>query len=103
MELVKVKFKSGWALAERGKIGQSRADVGLKGVWELYGIPAEADSTTDIDTAEAQGAHTDMPISLADLTKADLIKIAERGGLSVTDRMTKQQIADLITAHGAGD
>lgn len=33
---------------------------------------------------------------LMDMTKAELIKIAEDAGLEVTDRMNKKQIADLI-------
>ena len=36
MELVKVKFKGEYAYIEKSKVGTSRADVGLAGVWELY-------------------------------------------------------------------
>ena len=82
MKLVKVKFKGGWALADPARIGQSRADVGLDGVWELYTEPA----------AEAP---KETP-NLMDMTKAELIKIAEDAGLEVTDRMNKKQIADII-------
>ena len=42
MKLVKVKFKGGWALADPARIGQSRADVGLDGVWELYTVSTNA-------------------------------------------------------------
>lgn len=36
MELVKVKFKGDYAYIEKSKVGKTRKDVGLTGVWELY-------------------------------------------------------------------
>ena len=89
MNLVKVKFKGGWAWFERGRLGQSRADVGLDGVWELYTEPA----------AGPNPYAEDKPTDLMDLTKAELVKIAEEKGLEVTDRMNKRQIADLIVGE----
>lgn len=89
MNLVKVKFKGGWAWAEPDRIGQSRADVGLDGVWELYAEPAGGPDPY----AE------NKPTDLMDMTKAELVKMAEEKGLEVTDRMNKRQIADLIVGE----